>query len=224
MEHGAESLAWSSCGSAGTEFGDDVDAEVGVGSSGLWDVAGPTASVLHSLAGPPVWRSGVAACQRRRRDLGGGGEGGSEVLGLGGGCWMGVGRRRGSRPLKKGPEILEPRARRGHRGDCARIRARGEIGIRRGSAGFRLGVEFLEGGRSREAAQWVLRGRRSTAQRRPGRKQNRAGAAFAGGGRGRVRQAGPGCSEGKARRGWALAGARRGDGPGERGAKRACAG
>ena len=110
---------------------------------------------------------------------------------------MRVGHRRGSRPLKKGPEILETRARRGHRGDCARIRTRGEIGIRRGSAGFRLGVEFLEGGRSREAAQWVLRGRRSTAQRRPGRKQNRAGAAFAGGGRGRVRQAGPGCSEGK---------------------------
>ena len=110
---------------------------------------------------------------------------------------MGMGRRRGSRPLKKGPEILDTRARRGHRGDCARIRARGEIGSRRGSAGFRLGVGFLEGGRSREAAQWVLRGRRSTAQRRPGRKQNRAGAAFAGGGRGRVRQAGPGCSEGK---------------------------
>ena len=81
---------------------------------------------------------------------------------------MRVGHRRGSRPLKKGPEILETRARRGHRGDCARIRTRGEIGIRRGSAGFRLGVGFLEGGRSREAAQWVLRGRRSTAQRASG--------------------------------------------------------
>jgi len=168
LEHGAESLAWSSCGGAGTEFGDEIDAEVGVGSSGLWDVAGPTASVLHSLAGPPVRRSGVAACQRRRRDLGGGGEGGCDVLGLGGGCLMGVGRRRGSRPLKEGPEILEMRAHRGHRGDCARIRARGEIGIRRGSAGFRLGLEFLEGGRSREAAQWVLRGRRSAAQRASG--------------------------------------------------------
>ena len=64
MEHGAESLAWSSCGGAGTEFGDEIDAEVGVGSSGLWDVAGPTASVLHSLAGPPVRRSSDGAAAR----------------------------------------------------------------------------------------------------------------------------------------------------------------
>jgi hypothetical protein len=41
------------------------------------------------------------------------------------------------------------------------------------------------------------------------------------GGKGKDRQAGPGCSEGEARRGWALAGARRGDGPGRGGAKRA---
>ena len=48
-------------GGARPELGDEVEAEVGVGSSGLWDVAGPTAKVLHGLAGPPAWRSGVAA-------------------------------------------------------------------------------------------------------------------------------------------------------------------
>jgi hypothetical protein len=58
--------------------------------------------------------------------------------------WMGC--RGGSRPLKKGPEILGTCAHRGHRGDCARIHARGEIGSQRGSAGFGLGVELLEGG------------------------------------------------------------------------------
>ena len=58
----------------------------------------------------------------------------------------GVGRRRGSRPLKERPGILGTRAHRDHHGNCGRISARGENGSRHGSAGFRLEVELLEGG------------------------------------------------------------------------------
>ena len=67
------------------ELGDGVDAEVGAEGSGLGEVAGPTAMLLRGLAGAPVRRSGVAACQRRRRVLCGNGEGGGDGI-RGGGC------------------------------------------------------------------------------------------------------------------------------------------
>ena len=64
--------------------------------------------VLTAAQSPGRWWRGWMRCSRAR-------------------WWLldGVGRRRGSRPLKESPGILGTRAHRDHRGNCGRISTRG---------------------------------------------------------------------------------------------------
>jgi hypothetical protein len=76
-------------------------AEVVAEGSGSGKLLAVTAESKRCVDGAPVRRSGVATYSRRRRALGGGGEGGCDVLGLGGGCWMGWGAGEGHGHLRR---------------------------------------------------------------------------------------------------------------------------